>query len=181
MAGAHVEYLQVMKRTSPFVLSLAAAVACAAAGFLGAPALAGESLYARAANTEVRATASPAGAIQAKLDIGAKCDVLAKEGNWTKVKAEVNKKAVTGYVFSAKLSKDKPDKERVGGKSVATASEGDTALALRGLSPTAEGYAGRASISAADVAAVKKMEQQKIAQEELATFLKDGKLAEYQN
>lgn len=169
-------YLRGMKR-----LALCAALALSLAALAGAPAFAGENLYARAANTEVRATAAPSGAVQAKLPIGAKCEVLGKEGNWTKVKAEVNKKPVTGYVFSAKLSKDKPDKERVGGKSVATASEGDTALALRGLSPTAEGYAGRASISAADIAAVKKMEQQKIAQEELASFLKDGKLAEYQN
>lgn len=168
-----------MKRT-PFVLS-ACAAAFAVAGLLGAQAFAGESLYARAANTEVRATASPAGAIQGKLDIGAKCDVLGKEGGWTKVKVEVNKKEITGFVFTAKLSKDKPDKERVGGKQVANASEGDTALALRGLSPTAEGFANRSQITQTDIAAVKKMEQQKIAQEELATFLKDGKLAEYQN
>ncbi len=167
-------------KPTPSVVAVCVA-AFAAAGLLATQALAGESLYARAANTEVRATASPAGAVQGKLDIGAKCEVLGKEGAWTKVKVEVNKKPVTGFVFTAKLSKDKPDKERVGGKQVASASEGDTALALRGLSPTAEGFANRSQITQADIAAVKKMEQQKIAQEELATFLKDGKLAEYQN
>ncbi len=136
---------------------------------------AGETLYVRAAATELRAAANPGGAITARLDIGTKVDVVSKQGNWVQVKVADK----TGFVFAAKLGKDKPDKERLGGKVVASASESDTAQALRGLSPTAEKYATRSKISAADVEAVKRIEKEKVPSDELAAFLKDGKLGEY--
>lgn len=144
------------------------------------PVRAGESLYVRAAGTELKSKAGPGGAAAGKLEIGTKCAVLSKQGGWTQVECEPEKgRKLAGWVFAAKMSKEKPDRERLGGKAVATASEGDTALAIRGLSPTAEKYAGRSEISAEHVAAVKEMEQRKIPPEDLSRFLAEGKLAEY--
>lgn len=144
------------------------------------PALAGENLYVRAAGTELKQTAGPGGTTLTKLDIGAKCDVVEKSGNWVKCKVEVKKKPMVGFVFAPKLSKDKPDKERMGGKQVAAASEQDTAQALRGLSATAEKHAARSKAKPEDVAAVKAMEELKVPEAEIAQFLREGKLGEYQ-
>jgi hypothetical protein len=141
---------------------------------------AGENLYVRAAGTDLKQTAGPGGQNLAKLDIGAKCDVIEKSGNWVKCKVEVKKKDVVGFVFAPKLGKDKPDKERFGGKTVATASEADTAQALRGLSATAEKHAERTKAKPEDIAAVKQMEQLKVPDPEIAAFLRDGKLGEFQ-
>lgn len=146
-----------------------------------APSLAwaGNSMYVRAAGTELKASPGPGAASVTKLDIGLKVEVLETRGPWAKVKVTVQKQEQTGFLFLAKLSKDKPDKERLGGGSVASASESDTAQALRGLTPTAEKFAGRTQISNEDIAAVKQMEDRKISKEEITGFLKDGKLAEY--
>ena len=163
--------------------SLAAALALLIAGAVAVPAAAGESLWVRAANTEVRATASPSGELVAKLPIGTKVDVVDKGGAWVKVTASVKGKNAAGWVFAAKLSKDKPGAEHFGGGTSGTtvaASEGDTAQAIRGLTPTAESFATRHAISSADVAAVRKMEALTIPADELAAFMKDGKLGEYQ-
>ena len=140
---------------------------------------AGDSMYVRAADTDLKSAPGPGSPSVGKLDIGLKVEILEKKGPWAKVKATVKKQDQEGYVFLQKLSKDKPDKERLGGGSVASASEGDTAQALRGLTPTAEKFAGRTKISPEDIAAVKKMEDRKITKEEVTGFLKDGKLAEY--
>ena len=147
-----------------------------------APAAAGEERWVRAANTELRASGSPSGALVAKLPIGTKVEVDAPGGAWVKVSASVKGKDVAGFVFAAKLSKDKPGAERFGGASGTTvaASEGDTAQAIRGLTPTAESYATRHAVSSADVAAVRKMESLTIPADELTAFMKDGKLGEYQ-
>lgn len=133
------------------------------------------SLYVRANGTDMKDKAGPGGATLQKLEIGTKCDVVAKEGAWVKVTA----KGKTGYVFGAKLSEDKPDKERFGGTVTASAAEGDTAMALRGLSATSEKYAERSEIKPEDIAAVKQMEKRKVAQEEIDKFLREGKLGEY--
>ena len=148
--------------------------------FIPISAGAGDNLYVRAAGTELKQTAGPGGTTLAKLDIGAKCDVIEKSGAWVKVKTEVKKKDVVGFVFGAKLSKEKPDKERFGGKQVAAASEQDTAQALRGLSATAEKHAARTNTKPEHIAAVKAMEQRKVPEAELAKFLREGKLGEYQ-
>ena len=147
--------------------------------FCGAVATAAEDLYVRASGTELKEKTGPGAPALLKLDIGTKCEVVAKEGNWVKVKAKVGKEVKEGYVFAAKLSKDKPDKERIDGKVTVAAAEGDTAMALRGLSPTSEKFAERTSIKQADIAAVKAMEQRKIPPQELDAFLKEGKLGEY--
>ncbi len=144
------------------------------------PAVAGDNLYVRAAGTELKATAGPGGKTLVKLDIGAKCDVVEKNGNWVKCKVEVKKKDVVGFVFGPKLGKDKPDKERMGGKQVASASEADTAQALRGLSATAEKHAQRTNTKPEHIAAVKQMEELKIPEAEVASFLREGRLGEYQ-
>jgi len=133
------------------------------------------SLYVRANGTELKDKASPGGAVLTKLDIGTKVDVVAKEGSWVKVTV----KGKTGYIFGQKLSEDKPDKERFGGAVAATASEGDSALALRGLSPTSEKYAERNKIKPSDIAAVKEMEKRKATADEIDRFLREGKLGEY--
>ena len=159
----------------PVLLAVFLLLSIAAVG----PARAGESLYVRAAGTELKSKAGPGGTASARLDIGTKCAVVSKQGGWVQVACTAGKKKVEGWVFSAKMSKEKPDKERFGGKAVASASEGDTALAIRGLSPTAEKYAGRSEISPEHVAAVKAMEKRKIPPEDLSRFLAEGKLAEF--
>lgn len=147
---------------------------------LVASSAAAESLYVRASGTDLKEKAGPGGKTLTKLEIGTKCRVVAREGAWTKVTVKgADKKETTGYVFKAKLSEDKPDKERFGGAVTASATEGDTAMALRGLSATSEKYAERADIKPEDIAAVKKMEKRKVAQDEIDEFLRDGKLAEY--
>lgn len=161
--------------TRRFVTALLAAL------LLPAVALAGETLYVRAAGTELKGAPSPGSPAVEHLDIGTKLELLEKKGPWARVKVKT-KQGKEGFVFGPKLSKDKPDKERFGkgpGTSSIAASEGDTAQALRGLSPTAEKFAGRTEISAADIAAVKKMESRKVSKEELDAFLKGGKLGEY--
>ena len=154
-----------------FLLSLALGLALPAAA---------KSLYVRASGTDLKATASPGGASVAKLPIGSKVEVVAKEGNWVKVTVTVEKAEKSGFVFAAKLSDDKPDKERFGGDSVAVgAHEGDTAMALRGLSATSEKYAERSDIRAEHVEAITKMEKRKPPASELESFLREGKLGEY--
>lgn len=143
-----------------------------------AVAFAGDTMYVRAAGTDLKGSASPGAPSVAKLSIGEKVQVESKQGSWVKVKT---KSGQEGFVFGPKLSSDKPDKEHFGGgdtKNLA-ANEGDTAQALRGLSPTAESFAGRADIKPSDIAAVKKMEDVKVPKDELDAFLKEGKLAEY--
>lgn len=138
------------------------------------------SLYVRASGTDLKDKGSPAGATLTKLDIGTKVDVVAKEGSWVKVNVKTpDKKERTGYIFAAKLSEDKPDKERFGGAVTASASEGDSALALRGLSATSEKYAERKAIKPEDIAAVKAMENRKVDQAAIDRFLREGKLGEY--
>jgi len=152
----------------------------AAATLLFATTAAAASMYVRASGTDLKDKPSPAGASVAKLDIGTKVEVVAKEGAWVKVSfTGADKKAKTGYVFGAKLSDDKPDKERFGGAVAANASEGDTAMALRGLSATSEKYAERTNIKPEHIAAVKAMEKRKASAAEVDQFLKDGKLGEY--
>lgn len=143
--------------------------------FVFAGTAAAASLYVRANGTELKDKASPGGASLTKLDIGTKVDVVAKEGGWVKVIV----KGKTGYIFGAKLSEDKPDKERFGGAVTASASEGDSALALRGLSATSEKYAERNQIKPSDIAAVKEMEKRKVSADEIDKFLREGKLGEY--
>ena len=135
-------------------------------------------MYVRAADTDLKSAASPGSSSIAKLAIGTKVEVLEKKGMWAQVKTG-KKGEQTGFVFGPKLSRDKPDKERFGNGTVATASEGDTAQALRGLTPTAEKFAGRTEISKEDVAAVERMETRIIPATELAGFLKDGRLGEF--
>ncbi|HVO30493.1 MAG TPA: SH3 domain-containing protein, partial [bacterium] len=149
----------------------------AAALLLPASAFAGDTMYVRAAGTELKGAASPGAPVVEKLDIGAKVELLEKNGMWAKIKTKDDK---TGFVFGPKLSKDKPDKEHFGksGNALA-ANEGDTAQALRGLSPTAEKFAGRTDIKPADVAAVKAMEDRKATPQDVDAFLKEGKLGEY--
>lgn len=138
------------------------------------------SLYVRANGTELKDKPGPGGASLAKLDIGTKVEVVAKEGAWVKVTFKgADKKEKTGYIFGQKLSDDKPDKERFGGAVTASASEGDSALALRGLSATSEKYAERNQIKPSDIAAVKEMEKRKIAAGDIDKFLREGKLGEY--
>lgn len=153
-----------------------------AAGLLvvaGATAIAADNLYVRASGTELKEKTGPAAPTIQKLDIGTKCEVVAKEGNWVKVKAKIGKDVKEGYVFAPKLSKEKPDKERIDGKVSVAAAEGDTAMALRGLSPTSEKFAERTAVKKEDIAAVKAMEQRKVTPQELDAFLKEGKLGEY--
>lgn len=160
-----------MKRPVFLALALLAANAANAA-----------SLYVRASGTDLKQKPGPGGAPVMKLDIGTKVQIVAKEGNWVKVKVTLaDKSEKTGYVFAQKLSDDKPDKERFGGTAVAaSASEGDTAMALRGLSATSEKYADRDSqIEPEHVAAVKKMEDRKPPKDALEKFLREGKLGEY--
>lgn len=159
-----------MKRPLVLVALLAAGVADAA------------SMYVRASGTDLKQKAGPGGAAVAKLDIGTKVEVVAKEGAWVKVKVKLaDKSEKIGFVFAQKLSDDKPDKERFGGTAVAaTASEGDTAMALRGLSATSEKYADRdTEIKPEHVAAVKKMEDRKPPKDAIEKFLREGKLGEY--
>ena len=161
-----------MKRSSLLVL---------AALFLAGTAHAA-SLYVRASGTDLKEKPGPGGVALAKLDIGTKVEVVAKEGAWVKVKIKLaDKSEKTGYVFAQKLSDDKPGKERFGGPAVAaSASEGDTAMALRGLSATSEKYADRdAQIKPEHVAAVKKMESRQPPKEAIDRFLREGKLGEY--
>ena len=162
-----------MKRTR---LSLAVAILL----LVFASSAAAASLYVRANGTEMKEKPGPGGAPITKLDIGTKVEVLAKEGAWVKVSVKTaDKKEKTGYVFAQKLSEDKPDKERFGGTVTASASEGDSALALRGLSATSEKYAERQSIKPGDIAAVKEMEKRKADPAAMDKFLREGKLGEY--
>lgn len=159
-------------RRAAFAAFLAALTLVASAA-----AIAGESLYVRASGTEVRGSAGPGGATVGKLDIGTKVDVVSKQGTWVQIKTD----KLSGWVFAPKLSKDKPDKERFNTKTnTLAANEGDTAQAIRGLTPTAENFAQRKSISAADIEAVHSMENLKIPNDELASFTREGKLGEFQ-
>lgn len=172
MAGRVLDFGN-MKRLLQIVLPCVALL-------LLATSAAAASLYVRANGTDLKDKAGPGGGTLAKLEIGTKCEVVAKEGAWVKVTVKgADKKEKTGYVFGAKLSEDKPDKERFGGTVTASASEGDTAMALRGLSATSEKYAERSDIKPEDIAAVKAMEKRKVAQEEIDKFLREGKLGEY--
>lgn len=138
------------------------------------------SMYVRASGTDLKEKPGPGGASVARLEIGTKCEVVATEGAWVKVTVKMpDKKERTGYVFGAKLSDDKPDKERFGGSVATTAAEGDTAMALRGLSATSEKYAERSEVRPEHVAAVKAMEKRKVSAAELERFLQEGKLGEY--
>ena len=138
------------------------------------------SLYVRASGTVLKEKPGPGGPTLTKLAIGQKCKVVEKTGSWVKVTLETpDQKEWTGYVFGPKLGEDKPDKERFGGSVALSASEGDTAMALRGLSATSEKYAERTRIEPEDVAAVKAMEKRTVTPAEVERFLKEGKLGEY--
>ncbi|MFH1262458.1 MAG: SH3 domain-containing protein, partial [Pseudomonadota bacterium] len=131
------------------------------------------------ATAELKSSTAANAQVLAQLSKGTAVNVVSKQGNWVQGSAA----GKTGWVYKFKLATSKPSDggtllAGLGGGG-ASAREGSTASSLRGLSPTSEKYAGRASIGPAQVAMVKHMESIKVSKAEVEQFLKAGKLGEF--
>ena len=139
-----------------------------------------ETLYAKSSGTKLQKSESAKSSVLGKLRKGASVSVIKKGKKFYQVKAG----SKTGWIFKFKLTSKRPASgggsglSGLGGDRVASSGSG-SGSSIRGLSPISEDYAKRKGITHADVAAVKHMENLRISERELDSFLSQGKLREY--
>ena len=139
-----------------------------------------ETLYAKSSGTKLQKSESASSSVLGKLRKGASVSVVKKGKKFYQVKAG----SKTGWIFKFKLTSKRPSSRGgsglsgLGGDRVAS-SGSSSGSSIRGLSPISEDYAKRKGITQADVSAVKHMENLKVSEKELDSFLSQGKLREY--
>lgn len=144
-----------------------------------------ETIYVRADFGDIRSGKTSLSKVVARVDYGEALNVLDKVGRWYKVRTS---KGVEGWIFANKISTAEPPKSQ--GRVAALAGFGSfgqtqtsevTATAgARGLDKVSESYADRTStITPKDREAVNEMAAYHITEDELTSFLKEGRLGEY--
>ena len=139
-----------------------------------------ETLYAKSAGTKLQKSESARSSVLGKLRQGASVKVISKGKKFYQVSAGGKK----GWIFKFKLTSKKPagtsgsGLSGMSGERVAS-SGSSSGSSIRGLSPISEDYAKRKGITQANIASVKHMENLRVSERELDTFLSKGKLREY--
>lgn len=144
-----------------------------------------ETVYVRADFGDIRSGKTSLSKVLTRVDYGEALEVMGKDGRWYKVRTS---KGVEGWIFSNKISTDEPPKSQgrvaalsgFGSFGRTKASEVTATAGARGLDKVSESYADRTStITPKDREAVNKMAAYHITEDELMSFLKDGRLGEY--
>ncbi len=142
----------------------------------------GETLYVSAKSAQLRSGKTSLDPVVANLKIGEALEVVKRDDRWVQVKTA---KGVAGWIYSGNVSESKPaggDNELAAlGKGFRrTEASGVTASAgARGLDKASESYANRVGITQQHRDAVDRMTANKIAEDDIQTFLKAGRLGEY--
>ena len=142
----------------------------------------GETLYVSAKSAQLRSGKTSLDPVVASLKTGDALEVVKRDDRWVQVKTA---KGVTGWIYSGNVSESRPtggDNELAAlGKGFRrTEASGVTASAgARGLDKASESYANRVGITQQHRDAVDRMTANKIAEDDIQTFLKAGRLGEY--
>ena len=154
-------------------------------------ALAAQTLWVTSESADLKAERSIASDTIAVLDRGAELSVQTFESRWYQVKTADGK---TGWVYRGKVSETEPDVSDagkkdgdggiggllggLGGSSVET-NTADSARSIRGLSPEAEAYAKKTGTPKQSQEALDQVLSMSISNNDIETFLKNGKIGEY--
>lgn len=147
--------------------------------------LAAENRWVVGDGTPLKAEASASSADIALLDVGAQVLVLENAGRWLKIEA-ANREV--GWVFAGRLSTTPPVAEVAASDGLFTASaqqsqieiaKADSARSIRGLSAATENYAKERGTPQEYRKALDKILARQVSREEVAAFMRSGKLGEY--
>ena len=132
-----------------------------------------KSLNVQVQKGELRATASPLGAVVGTAGYGDTMDVLEERGAWIKVTKSGS--SLTGWMHTSALTKQKVKLQAGETDAALAASSGEQALAGKGFSKEVES-AFRDKNKTVDFTWVDRMGKFRVTQEEAMSFLKEGKL-----
>jgi uncharacterized protein YgiM (DUF1202 family) len=146
-------------------------------------------LYVTSENAELKSESSSSSATIVELMRGSKLTLLAQEGRWYKVTALADQ---VGWIYRGKVSEEEPEIEEsddndgglgglLGGLSGSdiNADAADSSRSIRGLSPEAKEYADAAGSTQQSQDALDSVIEQKVDDQEIDQFLKQGKVGEY--
>jgi len=120
--------------------------------------------------------------------VGSKVQILDKQGRWYKIRTPSGNR---GWMYQGRLSRNKPLTESESGESSdmfgsltgskIEARQADTSRSIRGLSPETEAYANKQQTPQEYRKALDQIIERKVSNQELARFLRRGKIGEYAN
>lgn len=148
----------------------------------GTWAMAQQNVWVSSSGTSLNAEASAFSKKVAPVDKGTRLNVLEEKDKWLKVSTD---KGDNGWIYRGKVSNAKPEDDSGGlfgslGGGI-TADSADTSRSIRGLSPEAEEYAKATGAPAENKKALDEILEMKVTEEEIAEFLKKGKIGEFAN
>ncbi len=148
--------------------------------------MAEEKRWVSSEGTALKAEASATSDNVADVLVGTELTVLESGGRWLKVRIASGKE---GWVYAGRVSDTAPAAEVTGGdgglfgdsmqKSQINTAKADSARSIRGLSPEADAYAKGRGTPEKYKKAVDAILARKVSDNELKTFLKEGKIGEY--
>jgi len=146
-------------------------------------------LYVTSENAELKSESSNSSDTIIELNRGAELTFVSKKGRWYQVTTENN---TTGWVYRGKVSEEEPEIEEaeedegglgglLGGLSGSdiNADAADSSRSIRGLSPEAKEYAQSTGTPKQSQDALDSVIARKVNDQEIAQFLKQGKIGEY--
>jgi uncharacterized protein YgiM (DUF1202 family) len=141
-----------------------------------------ETVYVQARTAQLRSGKTSLDPVVETLRLGDALEVLRTDGKWLEVKTAAG---TTGWIFSNKVSSTQPsgsdNRLALLGKSVrrGQASDVTASAGARGLDKASETYAQKAGITQQDHDAVDRMARIRLSDDDVQTFLKEGRLGEY--
>ncbi len=148
-------------------------------------AVAQETMYVTSEGTKLKEDKKASSKTVVGLPLGAELSVMEKDDKWYRVKTSEGQK---GWVYRGRVSDTPPSAEvkregadlfaALGGSGI-KADEADTARSMRGLSKETEKYASMKETPEKYRKALDQVLAVKVTQQEVTSFLRDGKVGEY--
>lgn len=140
-------------------------------------------MYVTGSGAELKANPDSAAGTIATLNAGDEVDVGELSGRWYKATARDGR---AGWIYRGKVTAKKPEGGKAQGDlfggmltSKVKADSADTSRSIRGLSPEAEQYADQTGSPATHRKALDHVVAMRPSEEEVRTFLKEGRIGEY--
>ncbi len=154
-----------------------------AAGLVASVAFAAGPMWVTGAGAELKAEPNPGSGTLKTLQVGEELSIGEASGRWLKATAQGGQ---SGWVYKGKVSDQKPSGgeskgDPFGGMlaSKVSSNSADTSRSIRGLSPEAEQYANQTGSPVENRKALDHVVALHPTPQEVAKFLKDGKVGEY--
>jgi hypothetical protein len=157
--------------------------------FLVSITYAATTLYVTSEDAELKSESSSSSSTIVELMRGSELTLVAKEGRWYKVTTLTDQ---VGWIYRGKVSEEEPEIEEtdddegglgglLGGLSGSdiNADAADSSRSIRGLSPEAKEYAQAEGTPQQTQDALDSVIEQKVDEQEIDQFLKQGKIGEY--